>query len=109
MRGTISKKAVLILHNHPDGNTFSMKDISFFITGARVELFSAVGNNGAVYLLEKAESYDGLNFYRRYSDWKNQLDLSSMTVEEYVRSLEAMLEEAKQDGVHYVRGAPEDA
>lgn len=42
-----------MLHNHPSNNTFSVKDIETFIAAQNMAILMVLGNNGAMYIMEK--------------------------------------------------------
>lgn len=50
--------AVVILHNHPSTQTFSIQDIRFFIEFSALEVMVAVSNQGAVHYLRREENYE---------------------------------------------------
>lgn len=56
--------AVVILHNHPSTQTFSIQDIRFFIEFSVLEVMVVVSNQGAVHYLRREENYD-------FSLWKS--------------------------------------
>lgn len=48
----------IAIHNHPSGLTFSPADIYNIVDNHNMEILTDVGNNGAVYTLEKSEMVD---------------------------------------------------
>lgn len=50
--------AVVILHNHPSTQTFSIQDIRFFIEFSVLEVMVVVSNQGTVHYLRREEDYD---------------------------------------------------
>lgn len=59
--------SVVILHNHPSTQTFSLEDIRFFLVYSTVKNISVVTNQGTVHYLYKDEKYD---FYKAFSLFK---------------------------------------
>ena len=50
--------AVVILHNHPSTQTFSIQDIRFFIEFSALEVMVVVSNQETVHYLKQENSYD---------------------------------------------------
>ncbi len=59
--------SVVILHNHPSTQTFSLEDIRFFLVYSTVKIISVVTNQGTVHYLYKDEKYD---FYKAFALFK---------------------------------------
>lgn len=56
----------VLIHNHPNGMTFSFEDIKSFIRNADMVILTAVGNNGNVYAVQKTEAYLGADFLKKF-------------------------------------------
>ena len=50
--------SVVILHNHPSSQTFSLEDIRFFLVYSTVAVISVVSNQGTIHYLYKDKKYD---------------------------------------------------
>lgn len=50
--------AVVVLHNHPSMQTFSLTDISFFLQYENVKVMSVVSNYGKVHYLYKDKNFN---------------------------------------------------
>ena len=50
--------AVVVLHNHPSTQTFSLQDIHFFIRHPMIEVIVAVSNQGTIHYLKRDIEYD---------------------------------------------------
>ena len=50
--------AVVILHNHPSTQTFSLQDIHFFITHTTIEVMVVVSNQGKVHYIMREQDYE---------------------------------------------------
>lgn len=50
--------AVVVLHNHPSTQTFSIQDIRFFMEFASLEVMVVVSNQGKVHYLKREDRYD---------------------------------------------------
>lgn len=50
--------AVVVLHNHPSIQTFSIQDIRFFIEFSVLKVMVVVSNQGTVHYLMREENYD---------------------------------------------------
>ncbi|MEG1894676.1 MAG: hypothetical protein RR162_00450 [Oscillospiraceae bacterium] len=46
-------KPCVVIHNHPTGGTFTHTDINAFARDDNIKMLTVVGNNGAVYAIEK--------------------------------------------------------
>jgi len=55
-----SKKsvAVVLLHNHPSTQTFSLQDIQFFAQHPMIEVMTVVSNQGTVHYLKRDKDFD---------------------------------------------------
>ena len=93
----------ILIHNHPDGLTFSPTDIYSFIRRDSTVLMTAVGNDSAVYLLQKTIKYKPLE----YEDAFNRLPLKLQQYVEandpegYVNELIRFMKEGDQYGVFF--------
>ena len=52
----------LSIHNHASGETFSGRDIQKFVADEKVSALCVVGNNGKVFILEKTDSFNWVQF-----------------------------------------------
>ena len=50
--------AVVVLHNHPSTQTFSIQDIRFFIEFSVKEVMVVVSNQGTIHYLRREENYN---------------------------------------------------
>ena len=75
----IPKESVpyIAVHTHPTGGTFTHTDLRLFAKDSNMVMLTAVGNNGAVYAIEKTDifSWTAYTFYRERVLSKH-LDLS---------------------------------
>lgn len=90
----------IAIHNHPSGLTFSPKDIYRFAERDNMKILVAVGNNGAVYSLEKSGNIDTAaiqiliaNAQKNISNDKNQLN--------EVNIAKVLLKEVSRYGIKY--------
>jgi hypothetical protein len=89
------------MHNHPSGNTFTMRDVEIFLFNANIELLTAVGNNGTVYLLQKVESYDFTGIYREYQAAQQKFSGYENSPELYIKFMESFLNSLNNHGIIY--------
>lgn len=98
------KTPYVLVHTHPDGETFSLSDINAFIKRDNLKLMLAVGNDGSVYALEKTKPYSkvkiDLCLKRLKTFYPKRLD----SVKEYLDFINAFYREAKSCGVRYYAG-----
>lgn len=59
--------SVVILHNHPSSQTFSLEDIRFFLVYSTVAVISVVSNQGTIHYLYKDKQYD---FHKAFALFK---------------------------------------
>lgn len=93
----------ILIHSHPSGLTFSKKDIESFITNFNMTVFTAVGNNGAVYSLQKTEQYDAVGFVKAFGATLPKLG-QAKTPQDYAETINRFLREAEQHGIKFVKG-----
>ena len=101
------KEPHVILHNHPDGMTFSSSDIEgLVLSHPSGRVLSAVGNDGTVYLLERGEEFDAAGFIRGFVS----VDLNNARMydnpQEYAKAMRSFLEGAEKYGFAYYEGKP---
>lgn len=88
-------KPFVSIHNHPSGETFSLRDIYVFQTQNNCKSMYVVGNNGNVYLLTKTPNYDSMGLYE--SIMKVRLGFSEYSNEE------DFIKECEQHGIKYFK------
>ena len=93
----------IFIHNHPSGLTFSAGDIENFGVNGGLELLTAVGNNGAVYVLQKTARYDAAGFSKSFLMESTKLQQME-TPQEYADEIERFLKEAEQYGLRFITG-----
>lgn len=98
-----SDKPFIAVHNHPSGETFSLQDISFFAVDDQMKILTAVGNNGTVHLIEKAEDYDFSGLYHLLQESMDKVPDFKSNPEKYVSFMETLLKEASKFGYKYQR------
>lgn len=91
----------ILIHNHPDGMIFSKRDIESFIGNFDMRVFTAVGNNGAIYLLEKTTQYSAAGFAKLFGPMCAKLS-TVKTPNEYADVINRFLEGAEQYGVKFI-------
>lgn len=93
----------ILIHNHPSGLTFSLKDIESFGKRFETETLTAVGNDGAVYLLKKLEQYNPVGFSRALFVELAELN-KAQTVEQYAEEMNRFLMEVQTYGIQFITG-----
>lgn len=92
--------AVVVLHNHPSIQTFSLTDISFFLQYDNVRMMSVVSNYGKVHYLCKDDKF---NMEEAVILWKQctaELDKKSTVKELYYAAL-SFLAVCSEVGIYY--------
>ena len=98
------QNAIGSVHTHPSGELFSLEDVFNFTTRGELNIMTVVGNNGAVYVLEKTDTFDfaGLGRFlqgkldQQKADFRTSPDL-------YINFMEDFLHEAERYGLGYWR------
>ena len=92
------------MHNHPSGTTFTLRDVEQLLFSDNMDVLSAVGNNGRVFLLAKTEKFDFSGIcaaYRRAEDRQPDYERSP---EEYLAFMKRFLPRLKRYGLVYLKG-----
>lgn len=93
----------IFMHSHPSGLTFSESDIRDFINNFDMELLTAVGNNGKVYVLQKTGGYLAADFVKAYIREAQYL-AQARDPTEYAEIMERFLKGADQYGIKFITG-----
>jgi proteasome lid subunit RPN8/RPN11 len=98
----VSKKsvAVVVLHNHPSTQTFSLQDIQFFIQYPMIEVIVVVSNQGTVHYLKREKKYDYKQAFRLFGECIEDLNQNSPVMEQYLASL-SFLAKCSEVGLYY--------
>ncbi|WP_027208155.1 hypothetical protein [Butyrivibrio hungatei] len=86
MKGT--DYAFLVMHNHPSNSHFSEKDIKTFVDAVNMSILIVLGNNGAIYILEKTRDLlpnEIISARKTLLDWKKDF-ISYDTVIEQIKA-----------------------
>jgi proteasome lid subunit RPN8/RPN11 len=92
--------AVVVLHNHPSTQTFSLQDIQFFIQYSMLEVIVVVSNQGTVHYLKRDKGYDYQQAFRLFRECIEDLDQNSPVLEQYLASL-SFLAKCSEVGLYY--------
>ena len=94
--------AVGTAHTHPTGETFSLPDISNFTMSADLRIMTVVGNNGTVYVLEKADEIDASGLSHFLQEVVNRQPSDYLISPEiYINFLEEFLHGVGPYGIRY--------
>lgn len=92
--------AVVVLHNHPSTQTFSIQDIRFFIEFSVLEVMVVVSNQGTVHYLKREESYDLKKAAALFNECVENLKKDSPLTEIYLAAL-LFLARCSEVGIYY--------
>lgn len=92
--------AVVVLHNHPSTQTFSIQDIRFFIEFSVLEVMVVVSNQGTIHYLRREESYDLKKAVALFNECVENLEKDSPLTEVYLASL-SFLAKSSEVGIYY--------
>ena len=98
----VSRKsvAVVILHNHPSTQTFSLQDIQFFIEFPMIEVMVVVSNQGTVHYLKRDKDYNVNLAIELFKECIDGLAKNSPMSEVYLASL-SFLAKCSEVGLYY--------
>lgn len=91
---------VVVLHNHPSIQTFSLADISFFLQYDNVKMMSVVSNYGKVHYLYKDKNFDLDEAVILWKKCIAELDSKSTIKELYYAAL-SFLAICSEAGIYY--------
>ena len=93
------------IHSHPDSLIFSEKDLQIFAANLNMQMMSVVGHDGAIYILQRTEDYDGFLFLKDFLEVQTRLKrlAEENKPNEYVSEIASFLERSEKYGTHFVR------
>ncbi|MEG1926138.1 MAG: hypothetical protein RR415_10375 [Ruthenibacterium sp.] len=94
-------KARAMIHNHPSGETFSLKDISTFTIDEKLDILEIVGNNGSLYLIEKGEDYDFVAVRKRWIKATDDYNNCDQSNKRKIEISEEFLNDSRKFGLNY--------
>lgn len=93
----------LVMHNHPDGGSFSPNDLRNFANNPNIRVATVVGNNGKVYALEKLDSFDEEKI--KTATYNALLSMKeASTLQQAVEIMKSTLQEVQNYGAQYFIG-----
>lgn len=98
----VSRKsvAVVILHNHPSTQTFSLQDIHFFILHPVIQVMVVVSNQGTVHYLKRDIEYEYNRAFELFRECIEGLDKDFPAMEMYMAAL-TFLAKCSEVGLFY--------
>lgn len=91
---------VVILHNHPSLQTFSLDDIRFFVANRGISILVVVSNQGKVHYIYKDKKYSESETVQLFNECVAGLAKSSSVSERYNRAL-SFLARCSETGLFY--------
>lgn len=108
---TSENVAIINLHNHPTGRSFSINDITLFLVTPSVKLMTVIGNNGNLYYMLKGDEYDrvkAIKLFKKVFDdvipeLKNEtvVRFNELTEDEAIVISRRYMREAREVGIEY--------
>lgn len=92
--------AVVVLHNHPSTQTFSLQDIQFFLQYPMLEVIVVVSNQGTVHYMMRENGYDYRKAFALFKECISALKPDSPIMEQYFASL-SFLAKCSEVGLYY--------
>ena len=96
----------ILIHNHPSGEIFSVRDLDSFFYNTDMTGMTVVGNGGNTYAILKSDQYDGFRFGMKYLGILDRLEdaQKSNDMDGYIRIIIDMLKEASDCGLEFIEG-----
>lgn len=94
----------IAIHNHPSGLTFTHTDLNNFAEDPNMRMLTAVGNNGAVYAVEKMDGFEKKAFKDHMFSMMVLHPERIESPEKYIAFMEDLLEGVGEYGVQYYTG-----
>lgn len=77
----------ITIHNHPSGETFSIRDLEKFHSDSYCFAMVVIGNNGNIFTLRKQETYRSVDFFEYLYHWKYG-DLTNLSYSDFLKGAE---------------------
>ena len=91
---------VVLLHNHPSTQTFSLEDVQFFIQHPMLTVIVVVSNQGTVHYLKRDKDFDYGKVVVLFKECIQGLKRSSPSSEVYMATL-SFLAKCSEAGLYY--------
>lgn len=95
-----SSVAVILLHNHPSTQTFSLEDVQFFIQHPMLEVIVVVSNQGTIHYLKRDKDFDYDKVVVLFKECIQGLTRNSPSSEIYMAAL-TFLAKCSEAGLYY--------
>lgn len=92
--------AVVVMHNHPSTQTFSLQDIQFFLQYNMIEVMVVVSNQGTIHYIMRENGYDYKEAFRLFKECIAGLTPNSPVIEQYLSAL-TFLAKCSEVGLFY--------
>lgn len=95
-----SSVVVVLLHNHPSTQTFSLEDVQFFIQHPMLEVIVVVSNQGTVHYLKRDKNFDYDKVAVLFRECIQGLKRNSPSSDVYMATL-TFLAKCSEAGLYY--------
>ena len=95
-----SSVAVILLHNHPSTQTFSLEDVQFFVQHPMLEVIVVVSNQGTVHYLKRDKDFNYDKVVVLFKECIQDLTRNSSNSELYMATL-TFLTKCSEAGLYY--------
>ncbi|MBO5068823.1 MAG: hypothetical protein J6C37_00440 [Roseburia sp.] len=92
--------AVVVLHNHPSTQTFSLQDIQFYLEYPMLKVIVVVSNQGTVHYMMRDKNYDYKKAFQLFRECIADLRRNSPVKEQYLAAL-SFLAKCSEVGLYY--------
>lgn len=91
---------VVLLHNHPSTQTFSLEDVRFFIQHPMLSAIVVVSNQGTVHYMCRDKNFDYNKVFALFNECVKDLKRKSLNSEIYMATL-TFLAKCSEAGLYY--------
>ena len=95
------KYEYIAIHNHPSDAMFSYGDIYHYSRNPNMKILTVVGNKGSVYILNKTDKWQDLEFIDFVETTKEKYPQMESDVNEQIKCVNEILKGAKKYGVQF--------
>jgi len=92
--------AVVVLHNHPSTQTFSLQDIHFFLQYTKIAVMVVVSNQGKIHYLMRDDNYNLEDAFELFKECIHELEPGSSPKDLYLSAL-SFLAKCSEVGLYY--------
>lgn len=97
-------QGAVYMHNHPSGHLFTLNDLECILFNDNIQVLTAVGNQGHIYMLAKNKNFNFTDIRAVYTNVIKGHPDYKKAPEQYVQFMQAFLQELQPHGLIYLEG-----